>query len=297
MKILNLRNLYFLGSIILVLVIFYSPLTQLTALSFESELYSHFLLIPVVSLFFLWVNRKSIFDETSFSIKTGVPIILTGILIFGIGKSNYFKLNQNDYLSLMMFAMLVCILGIFLAFFGSRSFRKALFPLLFLIFIIPIPTLILDPLIRILQVGSAEFTYVIFKVIGLPVFRDGMVFELPGIAIEVAKECSGIRSSLALIITSTIAGYLFLQTGWKRIVLVLAIFPITIIKNAIRITTISLLAVYVDKSFLTDSWLHSGGGIVFFLLALTILAPVLLFLKKTEKKQTSKKAASSLPAL
>jgi exosortase len=296
MKTCNIRNLYFLGSIILVLVIFYFPLKQLTALSFQSELYSHFLLIPVVSLFFLWVNRKNIFDDVSFSLKTGVLIVLAGILIFGIGKSDYLKLNQNDYLSLMMFAMLTCIIGVFLLFFGSRSFRKALFPLLFLAFIIPIPTLILDPLIRMLQVGSAHFTYVIFKIIGLPVFRDGMVFELPGIAIEVAKECSGIRSSLALIITSVIAGYIFLQTGWKRIVLVLTIFPITIIKNAIRITTLSLLAVYVDKSFLTGGFLHKSGGILFFILALAILAPVLLFLKKTEKKTTYKEKGERIKA-
>jgi exosortase len=277
-------------------------LKQLAALSFESELYSHFLLIPVVSLFFMWVNRKTISSEVSYSFKAGVPIVLAGILIFGIGKSNYFQLNQNDYLSLMMFAMLACILGIFLASFGSRSFRKALFPLLFLIFIIPIPTLILDPLIRILQVGSAHFTYAIFKIIGLPVFRDGMVFELPGVAIEVAKQCSGIRSSLALIITSIIAGYLFLQTGWKRIVLVISILPITIVKNAIRITTLTLLAIYVDKGWLTGSFLHQSGGILFFLLALTLLAPVLLLLKKTEKKTADKekgeriKAKGSIPA-
>ena len=115
-----------------------------------------------------------------------------------------------------------------------------------------------------------------------------MVFELPGIAIEVAKECSGIRSSLALIITSVIAGYLFLQTGWRRIVLVLLIFPLMIIKNAVRISTLSLLAVYVDEGWLTDSFLHRSGGIFFFLLALTLLAPVLLFLKKSEKKPTNK---------
>ena len=160
---------------------------------------------------------------------------------------------------------------------------------------IPIPTVILDPLIRILQVGSAHFTYAIFKIIGIPVFRDGMIFELPGIAIEVAKECSGIRSTLALIITSVIIGYLFLQSSAKRIILVLTIFPLTIIKNAIRITTLSLLAVYVDKSFLTGSFLHHSGGIIFFLIALVLLAPFLFFLRKLENKPTSEKAATSLP--
>jgi exosortase len=293
----NLRNLWFFGSLILVLAIFHNPLIQLASLSFESELYSHFLLIPVVSLFFLWVNRKTIFSEVSYAFKAGVPIISAGILIFGIGKSDVVRLNQNDYLSLMMFALLACILGIFLLFFGSRSFRKALFPLLFLIFIIPIPTVILNPLIKFLQIGSAHLTHVIFTIIGTPVFRDGMVFELPGITIEVAKECSGIRSSLALIITSIIAGYLFLQNGWKRIVLVISIFPVTIVKNAVRITTLSLLAIYVDKSWLTGSFLHHSGGIFFFLLALLLLAPVLLFLKKSEKKPHSGKAASKFPGL
>ena len=83
---LNVRNLCFLGSIVLVLAVFYGPLKQLTELSFQSELYSHFLLIPVVSLFFLYMNRKGIFDDVSFSIKSGVPIVLVGLLIFGIGK-------------------------------------------------------------------------------------------------------------------------------------------------------------------------------------------------------------------
>jgi exosortase len=281
------RNLYFFGCLILVLAIFHSLLTQLAELSFHNELYSHFLLIPVISLFFLWLNRQTIFEDVSYTFKAGVPIVLVGIFISGVGKSDYFKLNQNDYLSLMMFAMLTWVIGFFLLFFGSKAFRKALFPLLFLVFIIPIPTAILDPLIRILQVGSAHVTYVIFKIIGIPVFREGIVFELPGITIEVAKECSGIRSSLALIITSVIAGYLFLQAGWKRIVLVLSIFPLMIIKNAVRISTLSLLAVYVDESWLTDSFLHRSGGMFFFLLALTLLAPVLLFLKKSEKNPGS----------
>jgi exosortase len=280
-----MRHLYFIIYILLLVGLFFVPLKALTELSFDSELYSHFLLIPVVSLYFFITDRKTIFAKNSYSFRTGISLIAAGLLLYWLGKTSLVGLNQNDYLALMMFSFFLCINGGFIGLYGSQTFRKALFPLLFLIFIIPIPTVILDPFIRILQVGSAHLTYVIFKVIGIPVFRDGMVFELPGIAIEVAKECSGIRSSLALTITSLIAGYLFLQTGLKRIILVLAIFPLMIVKNAIRITTITLLAVYVDKSFLTGSFLHSSGGIFFFLIALALLAPVLLFLKKTEKSE------------
>ena len=74
------------------------------------------------------------------------------------------------------------------------------------------------------------------------------------------KQCSSIRSSLAMLITSVVAGYLTLPSGWRRVVLIPAVVPITIFKNAVRITTITLLSIYVDGKFLTDSWLHHSRG-------------------------------------
>ena len=113
--------------------------------------------------------------------------------------------------------------------------------MLFLIFMIPIPFILLDPIIRILQVGSAHAVNGIFHIIGIPYYREGMVFEFTGVTIEVAKQCSGIRSSLAMLVTSVVAGYLILPSGWRRVVLCLTVVPITIFKNAVRITTITLL--------------------------------------------------------
>src|SRR5207244_11592806 len=110
-------------------------------------------------------------------------------------------------------------------------------------------------------------------------------FALPGVTIEVAKECSGIRSSLALLVTSLLAGHLFLRSGWRKSVLVLAILPLLVVKNGIRIVTLSLLSIYVDPGFLTGS-LHHEGGIIFFLLALILLAPVLWFLQRLKRTRS-----------
>jgi exosortase len=168
--------------------------------------------------------------------------------------------------------------------YGFIAFKSALFPLLFLVFIIPIPSIILDPVIRFLQVFSAHAVHLAFNFSGLPFFREDMTFKLPGIAIEIAKECSGIRSSLALLISSILAGHMFLCSAWRKITLISFIVPVTIIKNAIRITTLTLLAIHIDKSWLSDSWLHKSGGIVFFLLALILLSPVLWLLVHSEQK-------------
>jgi exosortase len=118
----------------------------------------------------------------------------------------------------------------------------------------------------------------------MPFLRDACVFHLPGLSIEVAPQCSGIRSSLALVITCVLAGHMFLKTGWKKIVLVLASLPVMMIKNGIRITTLSLLGVYVDRGFLESS-LHRDGGIVFFILALLLMSPILFVLRRSEQRK------------
>ena len=149
---------------------------------------------------------------------------------------------------------------------------------------IPIPTVVFDKIVFALQKGSSEMTYVLFKLFGVPVFRQGFKFSLPGVEIEIAKECSGIRSSLALFITGILAAHVFLRSGWRMIVLSLAMIPLAIFKNAVRIVTLSWLGVYVDRSFLYGR-LHQQGGILFALIALAIFVPLLFVLQKSESTQ------------
>jgi len=281
-----MRHIYFISFSLLALTLYFEPIKELSGLTFHNELYSHFPLIPLVSLYFLIGDRKAIFMEIDYSIHAGSLPMAAGVLFYWIGISRILELNQNDYLSLMMFSYLSCFIGGFIVFYGTRVFRKAMFPLLFLVFIVPIPTPILESLIRILLIGSANTSHAVFNILDVPVYRDGFFFQLPQITVEVAKECSGIRSTLALFITSIIAGRLYLRTGWRRIALSLCIFPITIFKNSLRIVTITLLANYVDPTFLTNSLLHKAGGKPFFVLALLFLAPVLWFLRRSEKKNS-----------
>ena len=123
----------------------------------------------------------------------------------------------------------------------------------------------------------------VFKLTGVPIFREGFAFYLPNLSLEVASVCSGIRSSIALFITSILAGHLFLDKTWSKVLLVISIYPITIFKNGLRIVVLGLLSSYVDRRFLSG-WLHTSGGIPFFVLALGFLGSVLWGLRKIEKK-------------
>jgi exosortase len=153
--------------------------------------------------------------------------------------------------------------------------------LLFLVFAIPIPEPLLSKIIFLLQKGSSDVAEVFFRLGGVPYLRQGFVFELPGVAIRVAEECSGIRSTLALLITTVLAGHLFLRSPWKKLLLCLAVVPLAILKNGLRIMALSTLAIYVDPDFLYGD-LHKHGGIVFFLVVLVPLALLLKWLQRGE---------------
>ena len=269
---------------IVTIIMFYGPMRNLIALSLHNAYYSHIILIPFISGYFMYLRRKAIFSDINYSYAAGIILMIVGGILYLTGKTQGIKLDRNDYLSLMTFSSLIFWMGGFVLFFGIRAFRIGAFPLLFLIFLVPMPSLIMEKVIFLLQMGSAEAAYGFFKLTGIPFLREGVVFHFPGISVEVAKECSGIRSSIALFIMGVILSNMFLQTGWRRIILLSSVFPLAIIKNGIRIVTLTLLALYIDESFITNSKLHHDGGIIFFLIALTFLAPILWLLRKSEKR-------------
>lgn len=274
------RQLIFIGLVLLGVGMIYSPLFELLNTATRREYYSHILLIPLVSGCLIYWNRSNLLAEVSYSYRGGISLLGLGVLLYLIGNGHKNELNQNDYSALLIFSVIIFWMGAFLFTYGLIAFRRALFPLLFLLFTVPIPSFILDKIIYFLQSGSAEVTYWTFQLADLPVSRNGFTFQLPKVNIEVAKECSGIRSSIALFITSLLLGHLFLKPIWKKIILIFSIIPITIFKNGVRIVTLSLLGNYVDERFLTGGFLHKSGGFIFYLPALGILGAILLILRR-----------------
>ena len=281
------RNNFFLLFLVLSIVLFYAPMRLLVESSFDNELYSHIILIPLVSIYLTYTRRSEIFQENGTSFIHGGALIVAGVALLLFRGRYVAGLDQNDFLSVMTFAAVLCWIGGFVLFYGLESSRIALFPLLFLLFMVPVPGFLMEGIILLLQICSAEVSYGIFKLTGVPIFREGFTFHLPGLSVEVAKQCGGIRSSLVLFIVSVLAGHLFLMSRKRKFYLSLWVLPITIVKNAIRIVTLTLLGVYVDPRIL-DSALHQRGGIPFFLLALSLLGVVLWFLRRFESREASK---------
>jgi exosortase len=150
----------------------------------------------------------------------------------------------------------------------------------------------MDKIIVVLQAASSELVYTILRTLGTPMFRQGFKFELPGIAIEVAKECSSIHSFWALIITGLLVGHFRLRSFPGKLCLALLVPPIAVFTNAVRIVTIYFLAVKVDMGFMYGR-LHHDGGIVFSLISLSALLSFLLIVRKVEHHFASRPMSAS----
>lgn len=267
------------------ILIFFGGLKELFSESMKNELYSHIILVPLVSGYLMYSRRSVIFSEISYSFW-GIPLVAAGLVLLLMWKSWGDVLDANDYYSLIAFSAVIFWVGGLIVLFGMKTFKAAVFPLIFLFFMVPIPTVLVDGVIAVLQKGSAEVANAMFSLTGVPFVREGYLFHFPALSVEVAEQCSGVRSSLALFITSVLAGQIFLKTRWKKLILSLSIFPITVFKNGLRIVTLSLLGAYVDPAFLSSS-LHRRGGIPFFILALLFWMPILWLLRKSETGRSS----------
>ena len=240
---------------------------------------SHVILVPFVSIALIYANRTSIFPSATTTLGLGLPIVAAGIALSLLG--HVAVVDATRALSVSVAGLVLSWIGGYVLFYGAAAGWAALFPLAFLVFMIPPPDAVIDAATQLLKTGSTETVARLFTLTGTLYHRQDYVFSLPGVTIEVADECSGIRSSIALLLTSLIAGHSQLKSPWAKVVLAFAVLPIALLKNAVRIVALTLLAMHVDPSFLTGQ-LHHEGGVVFFLLALGLMVPLFLALQRLE---------------
>lgn len=264
------------------LVLFWGPLRELAALSLSADSYSYILLIPVLSAFALYLERRKAFARIGGDRSLPATALAAGALaIYGLIASGVVNPPADYVLSIRMVSVLLVWVAAFALCYGAQALKAARFPFLLLLLLVPIPAHWMANVVTGLQWGSAEATYALFHLAGVPMFRVGVNFELPVVSIEIARECSSIHSACALFITGLLVGHLFLKSLPAKVSLTLLTVPIAMFTNAVRITTLWFLGAKVDIGFLYGS-LHRKGGILFSLVSLSILMGCLLPLRKLE---------------
>ena len=274
---------------VVLMAVFAGPLVSLFRYAAGSDLHSHILVVPFISAYLLYIRWRDLPKRYSASPWGAALSLAIGGAIWVAAQLPRFRppvISQNDHLALLGFAFVCCVAaGVFL-FLGRRWMAAAAFPVCFLLFIVPLPDGVVANLETASKLGSAEVTHLLFSLSGTPFLRDGLVFQLPGIALEVARECSGIRSSWVLFITSLLVSNMFLRTPWRRAALVLFVIPLGLIRNGSRILVIGLLCVNFGPQMI-NSVIHHRGGPLFFALSLLPLMGLLWWLRFREAAKTA----------
>jgi exosortase C (VPDSG-CTERM-specific) len=275
-------------------ICFAYPLAKLAEYSLHSEFFSYILLIPVISVYLVWTKRPELPAQAAGSWKAAALPGLAGLALGGAcewARHTGWTPMVEDYLTLMITAYLLIVAAGCLAFFGPKFSRLIAFPVLFLIFMIPMPSAMLASTTLFFQKASALVASWMLDACGTPFLLMGLTLSLPGVpVIYIAPECSGIHSTMVLLITAFLAGHLFLNSWWKRAVLIAIVIPLAMLRNGFRIFVISELCVHVGPQMI-DSPIHHKGGPIFFLLSLIPFFIILFWLRKSEPR-----AAATTPA-
>ncbi len=264
------------------LVVFAKPLWDLFRLALAEDLHSHVLLIPLISGYLIHSQRRQLPWQAPASQGLAWATSFLGLAVAGAALIAGGRIEHSARLAALILSFVIMVQALGFAVLGKRWMKAATFPMLFLLFMVPLPNAMAEGLETALKLGSAETSDLFFQLSGIPFLRDGVIFQLPGITLEVAQECSGIRSSYVLFITSLLAGYLFLRSPWRRGILAFAVIPLGLLRNGFRIMVIGLLCVHYGPHMI-DSIIHRRGGPLFFALSLIPLFVLLWWLRRREE--------------
>lgn len=218
--------------------------------------------VPVVAAYIAWRRRYLLLASPRRPNAWGLAIV-----IFAACEALAATIGAELFTQRLAFV--IALFGVVLYLGGTRWVKILLFPLLLLLFMIPIPEIIYATLTLKLQMIASSLGEMLITAMGIPVFRTGNVLHLPGQNLDVAEACSGIRSLLALGFLSLIYAYFADRRVWMRWALLIATVPIAIIANGIRVAVTGWLS-QINPKFAQGAY-HELEGYIVFIVALIAL--------------------------
>jgi len=251
--------------------------------------YSHGFLIVPIAAYLAWERREQLraLELRPRNIGLAVVIASLGVLVAGTVGAELF---------LSRISMLGVLAGAVLFTAGSRHLRVLLFPLLFLLLMIPIPSIIFTRIAFPLQLLASQFGTVVMSAAGVPVLREGNVLVLANTTLEVAEACSGIRSLISLLSLGIVLGYFTDRRSWARVTLALMTIPIAIVTNGLRVAGTGIAARYYGAAA-ARGFFHTFSGWLVFLAALALLVGLQRLLARFAPEGRAARVPRARPAL
>lgn len=230
---------------------------------YEDDNYSHGFLVPIIAGYFIYLRRDELKNARVAPSNLGLLVIVLAMaqLIIAFLGMEYFTLRAS---------LVVLVAGVVLCFFGNEVFRSVRMPILYLLFMVPLPYIIYNALAFPLKLFVARVSVGFLKIIGITVARDGNIIMFPAITLEVADACSGMRSLISLLAFSTAYAFFLRTSRIRRGIIILAAIPIAVVCNAVRVIVTGILAQHYGARA-AEGFFHEFAGIAVFSCAIVLL--------------------------
>ena len=239
--------------------------------------YSHGFLIPLISGYLIWYKKDTL-SESSINPSNLGLILLTASLAF------FIITNLGAELFTMRFSMIMVILScsVFLA--GWKFTRAVFLPVVYLIFMIPLPAIIWNKMAFPLKLFATKIAVSVITFLTIPVYREGNIIHLANTTLEVVDACSGLRSLTSLLALSAAFALISEHSNLKKFILFLSAIPIAIFVNIVRLSGTAVMARHFGAQ-VAQGFLHEVSGILVFVFAFVILYIVHWLLLKFNPKR------------
>lgn len=245
------------------IALYYPFMKSLVADWGTNDNYSHGYFIPFISVYMIYMIRGRLAEQPIQPANSGLLLIAFGLAVLLVAKvGSEFFLQRTS--------IIVVLLGVVLFLLGKWYFKLVSLPILYLIFMVPLPAIIWNKIAFPLQLFGSYLTEHVVRFLGIPIFREGNVLHLAQTTLEVVEACSGLRSLVTMFALSSLLVWISALPAVRKWLLFFAAAPTAIIANIIRLTTTAILASFYGGD-VADGFLHDFSGIFTFMVGLCLL--------------------------
>ncbi len=236
--------------------------------------YSHGMLIPFISLYFIRSRLDELKQALSRPNFLGLVVVLSGLALFILG-------NIGGEIFSKRISLILVIYGLILFLEGKEVAAILRFPVGILFFAVPLPYILYNAIAFPLKLIATRFAVLLLNIYGMPVFHEGNIIHLPHSTLEVVDACSGIRSLMTLITLAFFLACMMHKNFFRRLLVVLLAIPVAVLVNAFRVALNGVMTKYYPD-FINGFWHEFSGWLLF--ITSFILLWLLSYLLKERKK-------------
>lgn len=221
--------------------------------------YSHGFLIPFVSLFFVWKRRDELARAEFEPSGAGYALIVLSVIL----------LWASDFLGFRVvgeISLIPMLTGVSLVLLGKRRTALLWFPLLFLLFMVPIPASLTQSVALKLKLFATQCAVSLANLCTLPMVRDGSFIHFNNDRLQVGEVCGGLRSLIALLAFGTLMAYISKTKPWAKVALLALSGPVAVVTNVLRIFSLCVVGYFWGSGVATGKF-HDISGLMIFVVA------------------------------